>query len=303
MKRTLIIFFYSVFMLQAQEIQPYEGHVSFDYTGSENGSFLADFSMDTSGAGAVIIPSGDTTYTVITALQPDLTDSTVDAFMMVMVDTAYPLEPQTWTMGLPIGDPPPGSFCMFMTNIDSSLLAEMFEPFMDSTLVDELSDSLLMEIVLTLASYAYGSLAGSVTVDAVSPDTLNGTFSSTVVKVGFPPPTIQISNGAFHMSGINIDLVSIENGDPQVPQTFDLSAYPNPFNPTTQIRFGLHTHDRMILDIVDIAGRSVETLKQGYFPSGLYTVSWDARQHASGIYFIRLRSGHKTQTAKILYLK
>ena len=50
-------------------------------------------------------------------------------------------------------------------------------------------------------------------------------------------------------------------------------------------------------------GRMVDKLYNGYQESGYHTVSWNASDHASGIYFIRLEMQDKLRTQKIILVK
>jgi len=108
-----------------------------------------------------------------------------------------------------------------------------------------------------------------------------------------------------------IQLIGVPNylgNDPEiVPTTFQLyEPFPNPFNPTTTIRFymGVETrHAVSHLQIFDITGRLVETLIDGRIESGQHVIIWNAKLHPSGFYFIKLSSGAKSQTHKIIYLK
>ncbi|SVC12102.1 uncharacterized protein METZ01_LOCUS264956, partial [marine metagenome] len=70
--------------------------------------------------------------------------------------------------------------------------------------------------------------------------------------------------------------------------------FPNPFNPTTTIQFNVPAMDTrhvISLSVFDIAGSMVETLVNGTLESGQYEIQWDASQHASGIYFLKMESG------------
>jgi hypothetical protein len=69
---------------------------------------------------------------------------------------------------------------------------------------------------------------------------------------------------------------------------------PNPFNPTTSIRYDLAQASDIELLVTDLRGRHVRTLKQGRSEPGTYTVQWDGadsdgRAVASGVYFCRLQ--------------
>ena len=96
--------------------------------------------------------------------------------------------------------------------------------------------------------------------------------------------------------------VSID--DEQMPNQFRLDdPYPSPFNPTTTIRFSVAVTYSSLLQIYDITGRLVETLVDERIVPGEYTIQWNASLLPSGVYFVKLTSGTKTQTKKILLLK
>jgi hypothetical protein len=57
------------------------------------------------------------------------------------------------------------------------------------------------------------------------------------------------------------------------------------------------------LQIVDISGRIIETLINGEFLSGEHKIQWNAGNQPSGVYFIRLESGEKLETQKIVFMK
>ena len=96
--------------------------------------------------------------------------------------------------------------------------------------------------------------------------------------------------------------VSID--DELLPHAFKLNEpFPNPFNPTTAIRFSVAATHASQLQVFDITGRLVETLVDGELQSGEHEVVWNAINQPSGVYFIRFMSGMKTQTRKVLLLK
>jgi hypothetical protein len=95
-----------------------------------------------------------------------------------------------------------------------------------------------------------------------------------------------------------------------VPTTHALrEAYPNPFNPSTQIQFDLPEDGFVSLDVFDILGRRVANLVNGYLRADYHTVVWNASNNASGVYIVRLsvtgESGRLafTKTTKILLAK
>ncbi|MEN9839904.1 MAG: hypothetical protein RL177_1383, partial [Bacteroidota bacterium] len=102
--------------------------------------------------------------------------------------------------------------------------------------------------------------------------------------------------------------VDIEDGDAQAPQEFELEQnVPNPFNPETMIGFRVQTQDlasvRTRLMIYDLLGREVARLIDADLPAGRHSVRFDGTGLASGVYLIRLESGGKVATRKMVLLK
>lgn len=88
------------------------------------------------------------------------------------------------------------------------------------------------------------------------------------------------------------------------PESFVLyQNYPNPFNPTTHIRYALPITSRVQLVVYDALGREVERLVDTEQSAGTYTAMWDARTHASGVYFYKLTAGGFSQTKKLLLVR
>jgi hypothetical protein len=88
-----------------------------------------------------------------------------------------------------------------------------------------------------------------------------------------------------------------------VPVSFDLSQnFPNPFNPTTTIRYQLPAASHVTLTIFDVLGREVATLAEGERTAGTYTVVWNVGSNSSGVYFYRLTAGSFVMTKKLMVL-
>ena len=87
-----------------------------------------------------------------------------------------------------------------------------------------------------------------------------------------------------------------------------IEAFPNPFNARVQIHLNLANATYGRLDIYDINGKLVKTLKDGLFDQGQYDLSWDSRSErgillSSGVYIVSFRSGKKTSNTKLLLVK
>jgi len=88
------------------------------------------------------------------------------------------------------------------------------------------------------------------------------------------------------------------------PVSYALSQnFPNPFNPTTQIRFSVPHAGRVLITVFDLLGREESTLVDGEMPAGTYTVTWNASRAASGMYFYRMRAGDFVDTKRMLLLR
>jgi len=92
------------------------------------------------------------------------------------------------------------------------------------------------------------------------------------------------------------------------PSRFRLSQnYPNPFNSTTLIRYQLSAvggpRTAVSLEVYNILGEKVTTLVDEKQATGYKTVSWDATDMASGIYFYRLKAGEFTSIKRMVLLK
>lgn len=85
--------------------------------------------------------------------------------------------------------------------------------------------------------------------------------------------------------------VSSVHDEPRNGQRFDFSLsqnFPNPFNPTTLIRYSIHDRQLVILKIYDILGQEIATLKDGMEEPGTKLVEFKAQGLSSGVYFYRL---------------
>lgn len=90
----------------------------------------------------------------------------------------------------------------------------------------------------------------------------------------------------------------------QQPIAFRVSHnYPNPFNPSTTIKYQVPTQAHVTLKIFDVLGREVATLVNGVEEPGYKSVTFSAHNLASGVYYYRLQSGSYVETKKLVMLR
>ncbi|MDP6797931.1 MAG: CotH kinase family protein, partial [Candidatus Krumholzibacteria bacterium] len=103
------------------------------------------------------------------------------------------------------------------------------------------------------------------------------------------------------------DAVGVSEGTPGA-STVLRNVFPNPFNPTTEIRFSLLEACDIRLSVHDLSGRLLALLADGPYVAGNHSLQWQGRDErgmklASGVYFLRLSDGESSHSRKLLLLK
>ena len=89
-----------------------------------------------------------------------------------------------------------------------------------------------------------------------------------------------------------------------LPVAFGLSAaYPNPFNPTTNIDLNMSKTELVSVNVYSITGQLIETIHSGNLSAGSHTMTWDASHLSSGVYFIKAATSSDVVTQKVMLLK
>ena len=102
--------------------------------------------------------------------------------------------------------------------------------------------------------------------------------------------------------------VLIVSNDDLVQMPLSLSNYPNPFNPSTTIRYEVPQNMPFSLDIYNLRGQKLCRLEHGNKSPGSYVSTWDGRDDQghdlpSGTYILRLRCGERVLTRKLMMIK
>jgi hypothetical protein len=89
-----------------------------------------------------------------------------------------------------------------------------------------------------------------------------------------------------------------------LPAEFALEQnFPNPFNPSTKIKYSVPQMSNVVIKVLDVLGNEIETIVNGEKLAGNYELTWSAANLPSGVYFYRLQAGDFVETKKMILLK
>ncbi|TKJ37255.1 hypothetical protein CEE37_14170 [candidate division LCP-89 bacterium B3_LCP] len=121
------------------------------------------------------------------------------------------------------------------------------------------------------------------------------------------------SSPNFPLAGMDLDAITVINSgiavaggivaEVSIPAEVEISVYPNPFNPTTVLRFKLQDASLVSLNVYDIPGRLVTELVNGWRDAGVHEVAFDGSNIASGIYLYKLEAGEFTASGQMVLMK
>jgi hypothetical protein len=119
-------------------------------------------------------------------------------------------------------------------------------------------------------------------------------FISSIVAANFREslhPLTSVDDG--HLSNINLG----------VNNYFLFQNFPNPFNPSTKIKFSMPASSFVTLEVFNTLGEKIDILVSKELSAGTYSYDWNASKLPSGIYFYQLRIKGFVQTKKMLLVK
>mgnify|MGYP001224548415 CR=1 FL=1 len=105
--------------------------------------------------------------------------------------------------------------------------------------------------------------------------------------------------------GYEEDIESMSIGENQsVPTEFSLSpAFPNPFNPSTSLKWMLNESGDYELSAYNLLGQKVVTIASGYGELGSFSTIWETKNLPSGVYFVVLKSENRRAIQKVMLLR
>ncbi|MFH1197247.1 MAG: T9SS type A sorting domain-containing protein [bacterium] len=140
-------------------------------------------------------------------------------------------------------------------------------------------------------------------------DELNCTFPTTTAAYmgaegGFPAGDLNWWPDLKAIWDAGGTIIGVNDPDSQLPTEFTLNQnYPNPFNPTTRIEYSLPVQSQVKLEVFNVLGKHIATLINRTQEAGSHSISFDASDLSSGIYFYKLTSQDNVITKKMMLLK
>jgi len=138
---------------------------------------------------------------------------------------------------------------------------------------------------VVIAEIAGGAVTGISYLDAITFVKYYSEIAQNFYDAVFPPP-VSVSEGRV------------------LPLRFELKQnFPNPFNPSTKIKYSIPQVSNVVIKVFDILGNEIETLVNEEKQTGTYEVTWYVGNLPSGIYFYRLQAGNYVETKKMVLMK
>jgi len=115
---------------------------------------------------------------------------------------------------------------------------------------------------------------------------------------------IGISDYSNIVSATTKESTGVTGHNLEVPDKFFIgNNYPNPFNPVTNIKFGIPSRTFVKIRVYNSQGKEIETLLSQYLSSGTYTISWNAERFSSGVYFYGIEADGFKELKKMILIK
>ena len=135
------------------------------------------------------------------------------------------------------------------------------------------------------------------------------TVGNKTILVIINPTSDQLftANGNFSIENV---IVSDYTGSTKLSASINMldnysinAAYPNPFNPTTQMSLTLNTTADVSVKVFNMNGQLISEIANGTMTSGVYNFTWDGTNAASGVYFLQTEVNSDVNSQKIMLVK
>ena len=115
---------------------------------------------------------------------------------------------------------------------------------------------------------------------------------------------IQLNSNASKWTNLGVSFMSLDVSSEIIPYKTKINTlYPKPFNPSINLNFEIAKDDFINIFILDVNGRLVDTLYNGYIKRGSHLYTWNAHNFTSGVYFLKILTSNKIISEKITLIK
>jgi len=136
------------------------------------------------------------------------------------------------------------------------------------------------------------------------PTDIKSSKNGHVIVTGYGVNIAGVNETDSYISTLSLNWGSELISEPEIPAEFSLEQnYPNPFNPVTNIKFTLPDDVNVKLAVYDVMGRIVDVLANQKLEAGVHTISFNATNLPSGIYFCKLEAGNYNAVRKMSLIK
>jgi len=275
---------------------------------SQAGTFYRTMNDSTGSASLTVSSNGyDRTIYVSFNLNGDVSLDIADAYQLMPMQMTNHLIAMTYAdeTALAINNLPVSYTEEVTVPLDVMMLTvenQLFQPMEADGLITWDISNVPNNLTLSITNQLTGTRTPLTEGDALSFTTeLKDAF-------GYPEGTVNHYplNGE-SLFALTVSQTQMASENETVPRHFALHpVYPNPFNPSTMISFDVplvETLDITSLQVYNIKGQLVETLVNEQLNPGTHKIQWNPVNLSSGTYVVKLKSGEKTFTQKITYIK
>jgi hypothetical protein len=215
----LLTFVTTIFSQEAM----YVGDLSFDYSGTLNGSYQSGITLDSldiipeNGTFGTMYHDGTNMHTIVSAMTPSNTDDTRFDIFFLHLSTEDTPEPGNFEIsGLDLdGFEEIPTTMLFILEADTTFIYSLFESFTDGISDSLETNEIIISMMMEFIQYAYIPLSGNIEITSLTSTEFTGGFNGNFMKLGFPPQFIEIENGDFNLVGTDFDFL------PQPPENLN----------------------------------------------------------------------------------
>ena len=117
-------------------------------------------------------------------------------------------------------------------------------------------------------------------------------------------PAITFLGASPDMGAFEFDPATNISNKPKSVEEYNLfQNFPNPFNPSTTIKYRIPKSEKVKIEVFNLLGQKITTLLDKQMPAGNHEVIFTADNLSSGVYLYRIQAGHYREVRKMVFIK